>query len=583
MNPEHLHDGTDERKRIGRERFIDAWRTTLREGENIDRAPEERLPRTILIADGDSIQNQQIDIINEGERGVVVTFKLVKDKWKDLNKRLKKEFGAKQEPIVYYGYGGYSKSHKLCSGLKVKLGEITMHVADDMEVRSSIGLVRIEIPNDHIKKEDAFSKEEIEALGDKLEGIMKLVLGKDDGLLSPDSRAEKEYKNKRYLWSHKYPKGFKPTFEQEKEIVSSLKREEVAPGYYTFVESGRSKKMEEIAPFLLSHSIYGDDSLSKMIKAGAILSSHERYRRGLLVHGSSTPADLRVGGGDGVFLRMCADKENGVSLSGSFSLFQHSTLIFDNSILDRTDSYCYRSDTFGATNEGNFLGRVTPEELLYTQIINGSLNSNEIIFQHGIFFDKVREVVVYSEAHKQSMIENLMSNNIFKVNGKSLDDFIKVHSSWQEILSAEPNYYERQKSAAKKAKRAKIELTKERLRPGQKVTMLLNGSRLEPVTIDKIDENDMVSLINSKTPSSKIENIFFDCDPINIGDKVIAKDTTNGLDAGKTYKIKELFLDRSGEISVNVYLPNHDTNAQFSVYNFKKIPPRRWMSMARIF
>ncbi|MBI3632511.1 MAG: hypothetical protein HY225_03620 [Candidatus Vogelbacteria bacterium] len=748
-----------DRRQAALERFSDVWRKTREESKILKQQIEELLPRITLLADGDSIKNQQIDVINEGDR-VVVTFKLVKEKWEELAKRFRDDPSVEKKPIIY---SGAKRDYKMCDGLRLSIGNFDIHVADDNDniVRSSHGLVRIEIgsrrksiekddpehddysfglagdmvkmpsvlandvsmneyswqskmyvfyyqhgikvikceeswppasfqtdkysqdilggmtttrygmitlPQDMQKRpivwirsrlsgdtfclflddpqtqEDLGMKEEgvsvsqetitapdgdqivvekginyfladlsalylasekgslgykvagynressgrlhivlvgkdikvlsyrqflqfsavlheedskikkisEEQLALELEEVMEKIFDIKDALLSPDANAERMYKIKRYCWAHNFPEDRKLTVAEEKSIALLLERKEVAPGYFTFVEHGRAKKMEGAAPFFLYHGCDSIKNIPKMIDSNSLICSHERFRRGLKLDGMSSDDDLRGGGGDGVFLRMWADKVRVQYDTNYYGTF----LVFDNFILDRTDYYCYRTDEYGKTDPAVFKSRLTAEELLNHQIEFGFRDSNEVVFRHGISFEDVKFIVVKDKDRREAVLGELYAAGITEVNGKLVGDFVIIkseYSSVAEVLSL--NFDEKQSKAKDRVKILQNESKKLRIGPGQYVVVTQPGDVLpsgevgismRQVKIGAVNKDSTLTLEGPDSEIVKLEDVVLSFPLINAGDTVRSTDRSD--DSGRVAVVLGIYRNSRGAL-----------------------------------
>jgi len=157
-----------------------------------------------------------------------------------------------------------------------------------------------------------------------------------DGLIAPDKEAEMAYKKARYAWHHKLD-------EAPEDIEGKLELKEVFPEYWTAVEKGKHKEYEKMSPYVITHHLYSVESIPSIIKAGGLLSNHERYRRGFSGDGSSVDEDFESGGADSVFTRIYTEsglKDYEKRCSG-LSLANVS-FVFNPALLDRTDWYCKR-------------------------------------------------------------------------------------------------------------------------------------------------------------------------------------------------------------------------------------------------
>ncbi|MBI3632571.1 MAG: hypothetical protein HY225_03925 [Candidatus Vogelbacteria bacterium] len=743
------------RRQVALERFGDAWRKSRESSRSLKDQVEGLLPRIGLLADGDSIQNQQIDVISEGER-VVVTFKLAKEQWRELTKKLHKDPTVTKEPIIY---DGTRLSHVLCDGLKLTMENFNIHVAELVgnNILSSHGLVRIEIgekrsvverdnpenddysfslasnlhnfptaPTDKSSEEfwqagmqvnhkehgiridstsnvwppvafqtnsnlsgvtgeqrysnllgmdsllDVFEDKIVvgvrsrvegqiyylelsdpkiqEVLGmrdykvattretlvdesgnsfeivkginyfladltatyidpnyneykvsgyvwddkvgpsivlqgkdlkilsfkqflqlkltsqkkesklktlnerqlaEELEEVLEKLVGVKDALLTPDEKAERAYKLNRYRWVNKVPKERKFTDTEEKAIISSVERKEVAPGYFTFIENGRAKRMNEAAPFFLFH-VCDPENIPKMVKSNSLICSHERFRRGLKVDGMSSGDDLMLGGGDGVFLRMWADK-NIVDRDLYYHKVEDATLVFDNSILDRTDYYCYSTDKCGAITPDEFPTRITTEELLALQVTHGYQRNNELIFRHGISFKDVKFIAVKHETQKIKLLEMFRKAEIKEVNGKPVEDFVVDQYKYFDVattLYGYNSFLDKQKSTTEGAMQLLNMQKKSMIGSGQAVTVLKNIQEegdikisMRRVVVKDVSDDFIVTKGGHPPEIIKLEEVILNCPAVNVGDKVRV------IGDNPEYVVDKVFYDMRGGLT----------------------------------
>ena len=249
-------------------------------------------------------------------------------------------------------------------------------------MRAAIGLVSIEIP---YTDDQQLTAEEMEA---RVNDVLINLLGVPEGLAKPTPEAESQYKEARYRWHHKLPFG-PPTPEQSAEIAK-LERREVFPDYHTMVSEGKHYEYEaEHGEFAVFHGVGSGDRIIKMLQSGGLMSSHERFRRGLLVTGMSSAKDFQTGGADSVFVRTVVEGSGGNSWSKGFDGY---TFVMGPELYDRTDWYAYESDQYGAT-DSRFEGRQSPEEVLEGQRTRGFMSGNEQMFRTGISSEAFKAIV----------------------------------------------------------------------------------------------------------------------------------------------------------------------------------------------
>jgi len=417
----------------------------LKEFEN----PEEAkiYPRIGFLADKEMVENQQVDIIYASkEKRYVVNFKLTAPNhdlvMAKIDELLQKgEVEAVSEPI-YYDHKEGMRLHDLVdayninfNGLPVKISRGINSRRGATEIRSALGLVQIEIPID-----GSLGESEINS---KINEIFRNLLDIKEGLEAPDAEAEKRYKTARYSWHHKLEES--PLGEED--IERRLNREEVFPGYWTMVEKGKHREYQDYSPHAIYSFVMNSRSIPDIIRIGGLISTHERYRRGFIVDGMSSDYDLRTGGADSVFTSTVTEaglkhnKEESDSkipdpweLSYSIGLKMSCFFIFEPDLFDRTDWYAYYADQYGSTDPNFFQDREAPRELFENQKNNGFNVGNEQMFRLGISIEKIKAIAVSNNDKRAALLEELYSSGISEINGKPIEDFVIIGSTYEDFI-----------------------------------------------------------------------------------------------------------------------------------------------------
>lgn len=433
-------DITNERARGATERIA----RTLERSRSSESFHEGGLyHKEAILADEDHIENQQIDIIQSLDGNLHVSFKLTEKSYRaardrfptplqedrygenPLRQRLARlvhEISKLSPASLTSGYRpgsikysqindyGAEDSYKFDSYEKNVAGGV-LRIANSSE-RSSRGLVEIEFIAGEISEK---SPEEIHA---EVARILEQEFGIENGTHQPDEEAENQYKQARYKWLHKadtLPEG----------IESSLVRKEVSPGYHTFVAEGQHEKLAKGTRLAIYHKLWGEEAIPNIIKAGGLLSTHERFRRGLLAHGMSSRSDMVSGGADSVFVRTIT--EEGLIKSDALSDTSPGRycLIFEPRILDRTDWYAYDNDRFGSTDPKDFKKRLNPEELI-SEVKRDHASTNEQMFRSGIATKDIRAFAVRDIGFAEILFKNLYENGITEVDGRPLESMFML-------------------------------------------------------------------------------------------------------------------------------------------------------------
>ena len=343
-----------------------------------------------ILSDGNHIENQTISFIDARDRDCLeVHFKLTADHFETIANQL--QLAASQESeIRYHDANSLDQDVSFCAcqaleldyrGLKVRIAkpfDLDSALRDEPTTpRSALGLVQIEVP---CPTDSPPALEEVEA---RVNDALVNLLGIPEGLAEPDSAAEANYKLQRYSWHHRTSTD--SLGKSQAEVLTRLKRQEVFPGHSTIVDQDRHRDYERrYGEFAAFHKLYEPGLLPQIIDHGGLMSSHERYRRGLLIDGLSTMKDFNDGGADNVFTRTIVDGSQPYwDLDGQIYTDEY-YLIIGPEVYDRTDWYAYSDDHFGATHEHSFAQRQSPDNLFQDQLNEGFRGRNEQMFRTGI-------------------------------------------------------------------------------------------------------------------------------------------------------------------------------------------------------
>ncbi|MCA9309280.1 hypothetical protein KC973_02790 [Candidatus Saccharibacteria bacterium] len=346
--------------------------------------------REVILSDSTHLENQEISFIDCSAEGHInANFKLTEHQSQVVLGELdaisqiegvEVVHGAKIEYESATGEGSYT----LCEAVEIHYNGLVIRLATAEKdegswsgksiIQAARGLVEIEIP--YQEGEDAQSQEEIE---ERISDVMTNILGVTEGLSVPTQEAEQQYKDQRNRWHHKLP--FGPVRPEDAERAARLVRQEVYPGYHTMVEVGRSAEYEaQYGEFALMHTASSPDRIVRLLQAGGLMSSHERFRRGLLVTGMSTAEDFGTGGADSVFVRTVVEGSG----NAPYKRVPGPTIVMGPRLYDRTDWYAYEEDSYGSVRPEKWDRRQSPEELLQRQSEGRFSAGNEQMFRTGI-------------------------------------------------------------------------------------------------------------------------------------------------------------------------------------------------------
>lgn len=391
-----------------------------------------------IICDRDHIENQRVDVVENLENQTLeYRFKLREPlvEISPLAEKLRSE--SREKDGVAELQGGTSvrfgeityhdletkREFRLCDALVFEKNGIKVSLADPSArelgdgvisrkrntsnlVRAAIGLVQMEVP----KAIDETAAQQT------MDEIFRQDLGVEDALGEVSETAERDYKIARLKWQYKLD----DLDAEQLERAEKLTRKEVFPGYSTFVESG--KHNEYLAEYgedtravhmLNSMSV---DSVYRVLTTG-LMSTTERFSRGVVRNGISSVLDIDSGGADNVFTRIMNAEQRGK--------IQNHAVVLKPEIFDRTDWYAYNVDSYGSTNEAHFAGRLAPEEIF--QRTMGDLKhysaDNEQMFRTGIGVDYI-EAIEVDELDRDELLEGLHEKGLFEVNGRPIEEVI---------------------------------------------------------------------------------------------------------------------------------------------------------------
>ena len=391
-----------------------------------------------IICDRDHIENQRVDVVENLENQTLeYRFKLreplaeiselgqklrTESREKDGVAELKSGTSVRLGEITYHDLES-KREFRLCdalvfekNGIKVSLADATARELGDGVisrkrntsnlVRAAIGLVQMEVP-----------KAMVETVAQQtLDEIFRQDLGVEDALDDVSERAERDYRIARLKWQYK----LEDLDAEQLGRAEKLTRREVFPGYSTYVENGKheeylAKYGEDVRAVHMLNSM-SVDSVYRVLTTG-LMSTTERFSRGVVKNGISSVLDIDSGGADNVFTRIMNAEQRGK--------IQNHAVVLKPEIFDRTDWYAYNVDSYGSTNEAHFAGRLAPEEIF--QRTMGDLKhysaDNEQMFRTGIGVDYI-EAIEVDELDRDELLEGLHEEGLFEVNGRPIEEVI---------------------------------------------------------------------------------------------------------------------------------------------------------------
>ena len=414
-----------------------------------------------IICDRDHIENQRVDVVENLENQTLeYRFKLreplaeiselgqklrTESREKDGVAELQSGTSVRLGEITYRDLES-KREFRLCdalvfekNGIKVSLADATARELGDGVisrkrntsnlVRAAIGLVQMEVP----KAMDDMAAQQT------LDEIFRQDLGVEDALGEVSERAERDYKIARLKWQYK----LEDLDAEQLGRAEKLTRQEVFPGYSTYVENGKheeylTKYGEDVRAVHMLNSMSAD-SVYRVLTTG-LMSTTERFSRGVVRNGISSVLDIDSGGADNVFTRIMNAEQR--------SKIQNHAVVLKPEIFDRTDWYAYNVDSYGSTNEAHFAGRLAPEEIFRRTM--GDLDhysaDNEQMFRTGIGVEYI-EAIEVDELDRDELLEGLRENGLFEVNGRPIEEVIVAREfdeddddDWDDWGDFSPNF-----------------------------------------------------------------------------------------------------------------------------------------------
>ena len=391
-----------------------------------------------IICDRDHIENQRVDVVENLENQTLeYRFKLREPltEISELGQKLRSESREKDGvaelqsgtsvrlgEITYHDLET-KREFRLCDALVFEKNGIKVSLADPSArelgdgvisrkrntsnlVRAAIGLVQMEVP----KAIDETAAQQT------MDEIFRQDLGVEDALGEVSETAERDYKIARLKWQYK----LEGLDAEQLGCAEKLTRREVFSGYSTYVENGKheeylAKYGEDVRAVHMLNSM-SVDSVYRVLTTG-LMSTTERFSRGVVKNGISSVLDIDSGGADNVFTRIMNAEQR--------SKIQNHAVVLKPEIFDRTDWYAYNVDSYGSTNGAHFAGRLAPEEIF--QRTMGDLKhysaDNEQMFRTGIGVDYI-EAIEVDELDRDELLEGLREKGLSEVNGRPIEEVI---------------------------------------------------------------------------------------------------------------------------------------------------------------
>ncbi len=203
-------------------------------------------------------------------------------------------------------------------------------------------------------------------------------------------------------------------------VAEDAELREVSPGHHALYSRKVAKELEEAGVQWVTHKSGSGPEVIEQVLAtpeAGLLSSRERYQRGLFVEGMSTDEDFKTGGADSVFTRL--QTTNPADLQATYGRW---TFQIDPSELGRLDAYAFNEDNYGKANAHE--SRETVSEMADI-VRRGRLSgTNEVMFQRQVGRSSIRRVIANTIPDRDDLLKRLRARGVHEINGVPVDEFV---------------------------------------------------------------------------------------------------------------------------------------------------------------
>jgi hypothetical protein len=204
------------------------------------------------------------------------------------------------------------------------------------------------------------------------------------------------------------------------QIEAGAELREVAPGHHALYSPELSQELEKAGVKWLSHTTdKGADIVEMTLRReeDGLLSSRERYQRGLFIQGQSTGRDFETGGADSAFVRLVTSDPADVG-----GLYARWTYQIDPSEAGRLDAYFTNADNYGKV--GAHHQRETVSEMAALAREGRLQGDNELMLQRQVPRSSIRRVVAREASDREELITRLRKEGLTEINGVPLEEFV---------------------------------------------------------------------------------------------------------------------------------------------------------------
>jgi hypothetical protein len=209
-------------------------------------------------------------------------------------------------------------------------------------------------------------------------------------------------------------------FPELEKVVADSKVVQTARGHVALHSKDQAERLRQDGVHGLFHDMSSTDALVPILTdpdGSGLLSSTQRYSRGIFINGMSTQTDFGTGGADGVFTRIVAKgmRDHSPPSNGA-------RLLIDTDQLGRSDWYFFNFDNYGRAGPVQYNQRKLVPEMKST--LRDLSTSNEMVFQHGIPLEALRGMVIPNASERAQALQRLRKAGVVTVNGKPIEQFV---------------------------------------------------------------------------------------------------------------------------------------------------------------
>ncbi|MEW5854342.1 MAG: hypothetical protein AB2A00_36545 [Myxococcota bacterium] len=255
--------------------------------------------------------------------------------------------------------------------------------------------------------------------------------------------------------------------------LAGMRLEETFPGTMAPVDPVLGEKYAQLGVKTVMVGVRELEFAVKILGSDGLMSSLERYGRGLHKAGASLTSDEASGGAEYAFLRLVTPRavEAATRISSSFGAGKVQLISTGEQMkqmLSRTDWHAYPNDSFGVTvsrtqaegpaadaiakaeydkRKSKFTTRPVLEELVAQ--VNGDKpapgawsgsttsfqHNNEICFKNGVPAGAFTHAVVADAATREQLVGALKAAGITQVHGVPVENAVLVASTWKDVAT----------------------------------------------------------------------------------------------------------------------------------------------------